>query len=281
MPDQPTTDDFDYDSFSRDPSQPEPPAPDPRRRWVVVATILLVAIPLLHAAAKREVARWYHAAAMDAIYSEDPQSALQHVQTGLSWSPNDLNLLLRSANFHMKMTSASAAAEVSDQALAIAQSNFDSFPSEDVMKVLVGALNTSAYSHALDESELEQALENIEKAISFFEQAGFRPDAGLIDTRGYLHHLLGNHEQALEDTETAVAQYSRELPGRKADRRQNSKLLVDKQQLTYQAKLDDESMAVLTQHRGLAYQAAGRLEEAEKDFARAKKLGFDPQNGVW
>ena len=253
------------------------PITETRRRWVVLATILLVAIPIAYSVLKREVARWYHAAALEAIYSDDWSMALEKAQTGLEWNPNDLQLLNEAAGVHLRLTQATAAAEISDHALEIAENEYELFPSRASRMYLSQALNLSAYSHALDESELEESLKNVERAI---ELGGISAE-GSIDTRGYIHYLLGNYEEAVKDTETAVTSFSKGVNVIKAQYRQNTQMFVDSRQLEYKIRLQDESMAILLQHRGLAYEAVGRTEEAERDFAKAEKLGFDPKTGVW
>jgi len=250
--------------------------PDPRRRWVVLTTILLLVVPLVFSAAKRETARWYHAAALEALYSSDSPQALELVQKGLKWSPNDVNLLSQSANVHLKMTQATAAAEASDRVLEIAQSDYDLSPNQYNLAPLASALNLSAYSHALDESNLEESLERANRAIELVGPVG-----EIVDTRGYLHYLLGNYEEAVEDTELAVASFTNTLARSKSEVRQKAPLFVDQRRIQYRLDELDQSMAVFLQHRGLAYEAVGRSEEANEDFEEAEKLGFDPQQGVW
>ena len=247
------------------------------RRSVVIATVMLVMVPLLYTATRREIAKWYHAAALNATYRADHQLALEKIEKGLEWNPNDLSLLPKLAATYLGLSDAAKAAEVSDTYLEIVRDKHDRIASGLNKARLASALNLSAYSNALAKKNLEEALENVERSI---ELAG--GDAvGSIDTRGYIHYLLGNYDLAVEDTEMAVSAFANSIPIEKAEQSQESQLFVDQSLFDYQLRVLDETLAVLLHHRGLAYEAVGKLEQAEKDFERAKGLGYSPENGVW
>jgi tetratricopeptide (TPR) repeat protein len=147
-------------------------------------------------------------------------------------------------------------------------------------------LNQIAYARALAGRDLEQGLTEVEEALQTLR--GSKPRAMLasreernryqgslsayLDTRGYLRHLTGKHEEALDDLKEALAimeeirsQYTTEPRGEAA---------AELQAL-------DHSRGVMFQHRGLVLEKLGRTEEAQQDFARAKELGFDPAAGVF
>ena len=42
-----------------------------------------------------------------------------------------------------------------------------------------------------------------------------------------------------------------------------------------------ESMAVIYHHRGLVFEKLGNQRQADEDFERAEKFGYDPENGVF
>jgi tetratricopeptide (TPR) repeat protein len=124
-------------------------------------------------------------------------------------------------------------------------------------------LNLRAYIRALgnvDQKELEAGLDDIQRALSMV-----RPNAALIDTRGYLYHLLGRQEEALKDLNRAIAM-----------------TMVDQSRVRssiMEEKLN-EDLAVMHHHRSLVYQAQGKTQEAEADMKLAKELGYDPEAGV-
>lgn len=104
--------------------------------------------------------------------------------------------------------------ENSDLRLDLAQqysqilSNRDEFdPTLEAYKIWFGekynrdtnTLNALAYGRALAHVELDQALIDIDEALSYHPN-----DADLRDTRGWVRYHLGRYEEALEDAEFAV-----------------------------------------------------------------------------
>lgn len=86
---------------------------------------------------------------------------------------------------------------------------------------------------------------------------------------------------ALDDLETAVAIYKQALKIERAGIEHDARLVIDHAPLKFRRRSLDESMSVLLHHRGLVYQAIGKVVAAEKDLEQAKRLGYDPENGVW
>ncbi len=124
-------------------------------------------------------------------------------------------------------------------------------------------LNLRAYIRALgnvDQKELEAGLDDVQCAIRMV-----RPNAALIDTRGYLYHLLGRQDDALKDLNLAIAMT---MAGRSHVRSPDM-----------EQKLN-EDLAVMHHHRSLVYQVQGKTKEAEADMQLAKELGYDPDAGV-
>lgn len=107
------------------------------------------------------------------------------------------------------------------------------------------ALNDRAYNRALARIDLEEAYRDIEAAIGM---AGNIP--AYLDTRGYLHYLLGRPNEALVDINRAIG---------------------DPNEF-------DENRSALGEvyfHRGLIYQVLGNPAKAKKDFDLAQKLEFE------
>ncbi len=149
------------------------------------------------------------------------------------------------------------------------------------------SLNNGAYARALGNLEIEKGLKDIQHALNL---RGREDDHTLLDTLGYLYYLDGQLEPALETMETAVqsasrwnAQFAQSIAAeiRKLEERRplQAPRYVRLYEANLQAKLQE--MAVLLHHRGLAYQALGQAAKAANDLRRAKKLGYNPAEGIW
>ena len=140
------------------------------------------------------------------------------------------------------------------------------------------ALNSLAYTRARAGRNLQQGLDEINTA--FDRLGGLQPDF-MLDTRGYLHYLLGNYREALHDMEHAVAQ-SRDRYNKTMNQlRWHRRLLVDPQEIDDELSEHRHGMAVMYYHLGLARQAAGQGARARADLIYAKELGYSPEAGVW
>lgn len=134
--------------------------------------------------------------------------------------------------------------------------------------------NTRAYVRALAGQQLEAALEDVEKAIDL---AG-DPNAAYLDTRGYLLYLLGSYESALADLEQAVTLAEDEKQWSIERVRQGNRLAEGA--VRRWERSQNETLAVLYHHRGLARQKLGKDDAAQVDLRRAEKLGYNPAQGV-
>lgn len=106
------------------------------------------------------------------------------------------------------------------------------------------ALNNRAYNRALWRQELEGAEADIKRAI---EIQG--PIPVFVDTRGFLHYLMGRQKEALADLDVALADEQLEDLG-----------AAGKGEVFF--------------HRGLIHEQLGNAEKAAADYQRAKELGF-------
>jgi len=307
------------------------PAPSRQPQRVISIILLLIAVPLLFSWGRGEIAKWHLAAARNAQYQGDRAEALAAANRAAEWDPN--SVLIQSTQSAMMLTTGDAqgAAELADQVLAQHRQEYESLASKMNHLRVAGALNQSAYSHALAATDLDSALANIDEAIAIRNSLPLAKDDGyasMLDTRGYLRYLVaierrdapdegdakeasteGDDDQemddsvepnepseqpkskeeqyqqliadALDDLETAVAIYKQALKIERAGIENDARLVIDHEPLKFRRRSLDESMSVLLHHRGLLYQAAGKVAAAEKDFDRAKQLGYDPQNGVW
>lgn len=133
--------------------------------------------------------------------------------------------------------------------------------------------NGRAYTRALANMQLEDALKDADTAL---EYSGGNNSA-ILDTRGYVHYLLGNNEEALKDLERAVKlaedEKEQDLKSYGAAR--------DSSQLAYRKRKTDENLAVILHHRGLVHEKLGHVEQAKSDLKRGDELGYNPEKGVW
>lgn len=261
-------------------------------RWVarlVWILIVAAAIPAVYRFGRSEIGRWYHAASQDALYRGERSEALEKINKAVEWDPESLSLLGKQSYLLLSLRDTQQAVATADQALEIARQQRQLRDYEGTQFQLSSALNQSAYARALDESELTKALTLAEESVAIMDGFHLR-DSGVLDTRGYLHYLLAMQdesireeelEKATEDMEEAVKLNEQIVKRQLGDLRSQAKLSVDQTPLRFMRRQIDEGRAVLYQHRGLVYEAVGNTNAAEKDLARAKELGYDPENGVW
>lgn len=133
-------------------------------------------------------------------------------------------------------------------------------------------LNQRAYVRALantSQDELEAGLDDIERAMQMTRDnpafMNTRDNPAFIDTRGFLLHLLGRHEEALDDMKQAIALTERRM------KREYRFEEVEK------IKKD---LAVMHYHRALIHDARGSKLEAENDHRKAEEFGYNPDAGV-
>jgi tetratricopeptide (TPR) repeat protein len=287
-----------------------------QRRWLVIAGALLVIFGSAAFLLPPEIARWYAAAAEEAALDRDYDRAVHRMSQALWWHPDDAQLLVRRAELRRKTNDLEGSladcnqawehavggdrVTVLEQRMTVLQRlgrHADALADADRIVEIVEnapnraidrgngqivtlplALNNRAYAHALAERDLERGLADIERAFALLGSEG---DAALLDTRGYLHYLLGNVDAALSDMERSVQLAEADQLNFQAIRTAQWQRGVDPRFLEEQGELLDQSLAVHYHHRGLVYQQLGREAEAEKDFTRAEQLGYDPAAGVW
>lgn len=108
-------------------------------------------------------------------------------------------------------------------------------------------LNNRAYARALAQLDLEEALDDIENALATDPE-----NESYIDTRGYLHYLLGDQKKALTDINQAM-EMLRQSQG---------------------FEQYNPGVGEVVYHRALIYDEMDQPTEAAADYALAKKLGF-------
>jgi tetratricopeptide (TPR) repeat protein len=134
------------------------------------------------------------------------------------------------------------------------------------------ALNHRAYIRALVDRDLAAALADIDTALAGTDAGS--PD--FLDTRGFILHKLGRHQEAVDDLNVAI-------DGLQRTRRQLVTIgrQGDPDEVALRMRSLDHGLAVMHHHRGLACRALGLAKQAEQDFTLAEKKGFDPSRGVF
>lgn len=165
----------------------------------------------------------------------DQRQALSDLSTLIRYNPRNLEL---------RMFRASLLAELGRYREAIEDCNtvLKSKPSRP------DALNNRAYFRALERIDLDEALSDVTKAIE-----GGGAHSAYVDTRAYLHYLMGRHQDALKDFDSIL-----ENEDMKAMNRHST-------------------LGEIYFHRGLVHKALGNKAQAEADFNEARRLGFSWQ----
>lgn len=121
--------------------------------------------------------------------------------------------------------------------------------------------NSIAYFSGLLGINLDEALRRAESAV----QATEGKASGVLDTRGYVYYRLKQYDKALADLNEAIRLADQEYEAsRKGALDLRSK------------KLFARTNAVLHYHRALVLEALNKPDEAERDLARVRELGFEP-----
>ena len=247
-----------------------PPRRSPRRALLIILSLLaLMSVPLVASWLPGEAARWRMAAAEERRLDGDIQGAIEMLDAALEKNPTSWEIYLQRASYYSELKDYERAIQDLDQALAaggpaniVLAERSEAWHHlgkhaeaiDDCRELLrlsqedhVGspwvALNALAYARALGRVELEEGLKNAEEAIRL---AG--PNLSILDTRGYLHYLLGNYEEAARDLDQAVQQveaFYAKTP--------NAETLPDRRLHESDQKMRNQVVAVLRYHRSLNY----------------------------
>ena len=178
------------------------------------------------------------------------------------------------------------AAQLHAEAIADLEKALPHMPKDDPM-----LLNQLAYTRAVAGVDLDQALEEIETALknadpqavlASVEEEPINGNAlvqarqilAFLDTRGFIHHLRGDQEEALADMNLTLDLYLA------TDRAIFNRLADENARATFQRE-QEKLHAVLLHHRGLVHQALGNEDQAKADLTKAQELGYDPKAGVY
>jgi tetratricopeptide (TPR) repeat protein len=297
--------------MSQAPSSPPPPsseqgnesAPPGNRRTtavVVALAIALVAIPLLIVVLPVEIAHWHLAAASVKQKEGDVEGAEALLDKALDYAPDDASVhrfrcrILRDCELlEESLAAADRALELAPgdrmTQLERAQTLMDMARFSEAVRSIEATLdpdselgnanlhellNFLAYARSLAGEKLDLALEEINQALEYDPGDA----AEKLDTRGVIHYQLGEHEQALEDLNQAVAGSDlREFEHTAEAVRQ----IESAESIETQREQARMSLAVMLYHRGLVYEAIDKQEQAESDYAKVRELGFEPNEGLY
>ena len=254
------------------------------------AIVIPQALPIIRAA----VVEWSLDRADLCEAQNDLAGAIMDINRALDWHGDEQNLLCRLAMLRLEDRDAASALLDANRAAVIApmataplrvralvhvvldNANAALIDAGKVVELAArgdpDALTHRAYIRALVGRDLPAALDDINAAIV----AGDADSAELLDTRGFILHLMGRHRDAIDELNRAIdamQRFRRQL-GLLADRLQPV-------ELARRVRLLDHGLAVMFHHRALACTAIGLKEQAQQDFEVAKRRGFDPSRGIF
>lgn len=275
------------------------------RPWVLLAILLISTAVIYHdqleSSIRRIVAKHYADMASKKLAEESSTAARLQVEKALQWLPDDPALVYLRAQIHAEEKQWEAALRDYDYLLGelapnlapayvgramvyTRQAGFDKALNDINRAIELSPqdsptmLNHHAYISALAGKDLEDALENVERAIEIHQvkrSQELTPSPldivyAFIDTRGYVLYRLGRHDEALVEFNRALE-------------------LLKNQHAMLIAKLEEQDLSTgvasrdlnriegeVVYHRALVHEAKGNADEAKEDFQLAEDLGFEP-----
>ncbi len=269
------------------------------KRWLLLgvmagAVIPTVVVPEVMPAVRQMVVEWSLDQAAEREVGDDIPAAISHLDRAIAWHGDDARLICMRAMLRLQDRDAVGALADADRAAAMAPTSPQPHRVRALAHTVMGradaalsdvgavvdlaapgdadALNLRAYTRALVGRELPEALLDIEQAL---ERTG-EESPGLLDTRGYVLHLLGRNQEAIDDLNRAI-------DGMQSFRRRIAQLRgrIDHGELEQRLRSAEHGLAVMHHHRAEACQAAGHGDQAVQDFEIARQKGFDPTRGIF
>lgn len=301
---QPSNNQFRHESpFPGSSTLPNPP----RRQFTIRRLILLVLLALigfsLIAEIPQEIGRWQLAAALQARDAGQKDQAYIKIENAFKRFPDNPFLLFQRASWKLADGDRDGAFADCDRAVELAgksywalevRSQFLQYAGRfadavtDLKEVEVisqrsgrprrsESLNNLAYSRALAQIELDEALDNVEAALELNPAS-----ATTRDTRGYILYLKGRYEEALKDMNFAVDGLKQEI--KDSNRGISGKLRTALRSGPSLPGMDNlnRPLAVVCYHRALILLALGREQDAEADLNRVRELiGKEPDETLF
>jgi tetratricopeptide (TPR) repeat protein len=305
------------------PSQPA----SHRGRWVLVVLLLLVGVALvaespLLSAVRQAVGNFYLDQADHKYLNGDLPGALADLDTAMEYMPDNVGLYRRRGQWRVDNKDLEGGLADFTRLIEIKRNWGPSYVERGYLYLRMGRhrealddlnlavkfgsardadmFNARAYGRALAGVELEEALEDVEKAIEF-DNADRRlvlraptsnakteqpkekkptssANANYLDTRGYILYLLGKYDLALDDLNGAIHRSEDE---QRRIEKLGARPGVDKRQLSFVLKERQKMLAVMYHHRGQIHEKRNESEQAKSDLDRGDKLGYNPAEGVF
>lgn len=270
-----------------------------RKRLLILGVAAAVIVPALLLpeivpAVRQMVVGWSLEQAAEREARNDLTGAIANLGRAIRWHGDDVDLLCMRSMLRLEDRDAAGALEDASRAAALAPTAPQPLRVRALANVVLGnaaaaladaeivvdlaspgdpeALNHRAYIRALVGRDLPEALVDIDAAIGGQREA--TPE--LLDTRGFILHLLGRTQEAIDQLNLAI-------DGMQQNRRQLALLAgrIDRSELSRRLRSLDHGLAVMLHHRALACEQAGLDEQAKQDFELAKRKGFDPDRGIF
>lgn len=287
------------DVFAGPAAPAQPTRSGSRKRMMLVALVaagLLPAVvgPEVMPAIRHVVVEWSLERAVEREARNDVAGAVSDVSRAVRWHGDDVELLCMLSMLRLENRDAVGALGDANRAAAMAPTAIQPLRVRALVNVVNGnadaaladarmvvelasrgdpdALNHRAYVRALVGRELPAALADIDAAIASDDEVS----AELLDTRGYLLHLLGRQQEAIDQLNLAIdsMQQSRRQVALLAGR-------IEPVELARRQRAIDHALAVMLHHRGLACRAIGLEQQARQDLQVAEQKGFDPSRGIF
>ncbi|MCA9245504.1 MAG: hypothetical protein KDA42_00285 [Planctomycetales bacterium] len=268
-----------------------------RFRWLLIAPIV-AAVGVyamrepLDGLSSRIHATWQLDQALRAQSADDPATALEKLDQAIQAWPMSEQLYMLRAQMRRRAGDLRGSMEDYDIAIQLAPKFAEAYMQRAVVRRMLGyttdaledvntaivlrprgeaePLNLRAYLRALSGVELQEALVDIDKALSTVDSA----PAAWLDTRACVLLGLGELDRALEDIDTALR-----LMETDRDELMNSERyreLTSESQQAWQEQYT-ESLSVMYHHRAQIYKAQGEADLADADARHAEQLGFRPE----
>ena len=277
--------------------RPRRPA-GPTKRWLVLLVAVGIVLPAvvgpeLVPFAREAVVRWSLERAFACEARDDVAGAVRELERAIAWNGDDASLLAARAMLRLEHGDAAGARLDADRAVALSPARLEAYRVRAIVNVCEGradealadvervvdlagddngeAVNLRAYVCGLVGREIPTAVAEIEQLLAGMPA----PPPEYLDTRGFLRHLDGRHDEALIDIDEAISLTQQQ--------RQQMMLLagrVDRVELLQRMRSLDHAMAVMFHHRGLILEALGAAEQAQADFELARRKGFAPERGI-
>ncbi len=268
-------------------------------RLAVLFMVLMVVVPIALREGPREIARWYHAAAENAVDRDEREEAERLLTRALDFAPGDSALLVRRAQLRAELGRRSDALDDLEQAvegvtdrerlvilpfraavyqeLRLWDKALEDWKEVERLSKIHGPiysesdlLNNLAYARALAETELDQAFLDAQTSVRL------QPNPHNRDTLGYVLYQRQNPLAALEELNAAVAAAEKQYAAWKQAATKPGQQPVGLRRLEREDEARRKMLAVMLYHRALVNELLDP-EQAEADYERIRKeLRFEP-----